>query len=51
MDNGQAAEGLVQRARRGDQEAWAALYTSVVADEVNASLNVEATIAAAKAAR
>ena len=29
MDNGQAAEGLVERARRGDQEAWAALYTSV----------------------
>ena len=31
MDNGQAAEGLVERARRGDQEAWAALYTSVYA--------------------
>ena len=31
MDNGQTAEGLVQRARRGDQEAWAALYTSVYA--------------------
>jgi RNA polymerase sigma-70 factor (ECF subfamily) len=31
VDNGQAAEGLVKRARRGDQEAWAALYTSVYA--------------------
>ena len=31
MDNGQTAEGLVERARRGDQEAWAALYTSVYA--------------------
>lgn len=31
MDNGQAAEGLVERARRGDQEAWAALYTSAYA--------------------
>jgi RNA polymerase sigma-70 factor, ECF subfamily len=31
VDNGQAGEGLVERARRGDQEAWAALYTSVYA--------------------
>ena len=31
MDRGQAAEGLVERARRGEQEAWAALYTSVYA--------------------
>jgi RNA polymerase sigma-70 factor (ECF subfamily) len=31
VDNGQTAEGLVERARRGDQEAWAALYTSVYA--------------------
>ena len=31
MDQGQGAGNLVERARQGDQEAWAALYTSVYA--------------------